>query len=238
MIGFNPPLPISTASKAPPPVATPPPPQPAVTDLPVNVAAPPEQPKSNFMMYAVIGFFIFLVLVAVACYFMFFNKSKDTDGTVVEGKSNIIQDETIEINDYSMSLNNDTSSVEITKKGSDKPLWTSDTPGGSEVAWLIGRDGIFRVYHMTDEDDTLRSVKVANVTDTTKLKGPYTYQFKNGVFSVLNIDKEDVWNTSSGELVVDTSKTVEPTVQTDYELRNTSTDNVSITEEEEQEEEE
>lgn len=248
MFGFNlskppPKPPFSTAAKAAatqPPAPTVPAPIPNAGPATANANASPEQPKSNFMMYAVIGFVIFLVLVAVSCYFMFFNKSTSEEGgeseTVFAGKSNIVQDETIEINNYRMSSNPDTSSVEITKKGNDKPVWTSDTPGGSEVAWLIGIDGIFRVYHMKYDDYTWRSVKAANVTDTTKLKGPYTYQFKNGVFSVLNVKKEDVWNTSSGEMVVDTSKTIEPTVETDYEVRNTGTGDVytSVSTEEEE----
>jgi hypothetical protein len=185
-------------------------------------------------MYAIIGFVIFLVIVAVACYFMFFKSKKngeedDNSETVYKGKSNIVGDETIEIDNYRMTSNPDTSSVEITKKGNDNPVWTSNTPGASEVAWLIGTDGIFRVYHMKDDDDTWRSVKAANVIDTTKLKGPYTYQFKNGIFSVLNVNKDDVWNTGSGQLVVDTSKTIDPTVRTSYEVRNTNSNNVSIT---------
>jgi len=224
--------PFSTAAKA-AAKAPAPAPAPAPSNAPAAANVPlPEQPKSNFMMYAIIGFVIFLVIVAVACYFMFFkSKKSDDEGseTVYRGKSNIIRDETIEIDNYRMTSNPDTSSVEITKKGNDTPVWTSNTPGASEVAWLIGTDGIFRVYHMKDDDDTWRSVKAANVIDTAKLKGPYTYQFKNGIFSVLNVNKDDVWNTGSGQLVVDTSKTIDPTVRTSYEVRNTNADNVSIT---------
>ena len=123
-----------------------------------------------------------------------------------------------------MSLNSDTSSVEITSEDKDELLWTSNTPGGSDVGWLIGEDGIFRVYHKSG--DTWKSVKAAKITDTAKLKEPYTYQFKNGIFSVLNANKEDVWNTEPGELIDDTSKTIEPTVRTSYEVRNTNTNDV------------
>ena len=184
------------------------------------------------MMYIGVLILVIVVLGLIGYGIYSLSKSKVTSGdTTIVGSSDTVGKKTIDADKFHFVTNDNTSSIEIIKDGTDKPLWTSDTPGGTEVTWLIQKDGTFVIYHLNSEK-IWKSVKVSKIKDnsiTGELNGPYKYKFTNdGTFSVLNKDDKEVWNTKTGELVIDTTKTINPTVKTSFAVTNTNTNNVKI----------
>ena len=190
--------------------------------------------KSNTMKYVGIGIVIVVVLALVGYgIYTLVSKSKKVKSvgdTVITGNSNSIDQKEIKVNNFYFAPNTDTGDVEILNND-DHQVWSSETPGGEDVTWMIDKDGIFRIYHL-DTNQVWRSVKAAVINDKTlvgEANGPYTYKFTNdGVFSVLNKSSKVVWNTKSGQLIIDITKTIEPSVKTTKTVSLNNQNNVNI----------
>ena len=199
----------------------------------MNKVNSPAPAKSKTMMYLGIAIVVIVVLGLIGYgIYRLVSKSKVKSGgdTVATGNSNSIDQKEIEVDNFYFAPNSDTGDVEILNNDDD-PVWSSQTPGGEDVTWMIDKDGIFRVYHY-DTNRVWRSVKAAEVTDKTLIgeaNGPYTYKFTNdGVFSVLNKSSKVVWNTKSGKLVIDITKTIEPTFKTSKSVSVNNQNSVNI----------
>lgn len=197
-----------------------------------KVNSPPPVKGTNNMMYVVIAVVVIVVLglIGYGIYSAVSNSKVKSGDTNVTGNSNILGENTLDDGKYHFKTNNDTGDVEITKDGQEQPLWKSETSGYKGVSWRIDTDGVFRIYTMLDSG-TWRSAKAAIVTDKSLIgeeNGLYTYTFKNGVFSVLNKNSKLVWDTKNGNMIIDISKKVEPSLKTTKEVNNNSTGNVDI----------
>ena len=184
------------------------------------------------MMYVGIAIVVLVVLglIGYGIYRAVSSSKVKSGDTVITGNSNSIDQKEIDVENFHFAPNSDTGDVEILNNDDD-PVWTSETPGGEDVTWMVDKDGIFRVYHY-DTNRVWRSVKAAVVTDKTLIgeaNGPYTYKFTNdGVFSVLNKSSKVVWNTQTGKLVIDITKTIEPTSKTSKTVSISNQNNVNI----------
>ena len=192
----------------------------------INNTAPPDNTTT---IYIVIGFFVFFLLsmVALCVYIMTTSQNKKSASASVEVQSNMLIERSIEMNSFKL-YNNQNGNVEITN--GNKLVWSSKTPGGDAVAWMVDTDGLFTVYHKTNNE--WKSVKSAVVVDKKLLVGPYSFVFDyTGVLNVFNIMKKDVWNTKTGQLQDDTSKTYsarKTTVSSHVSVTNENISDVSI----------
>jgi uncharacterized protein (UPF0333 family) len=203
----------------------------------VNNSPPPA--KSNTMMYIGILILVIVIVVISVVSWLYMKKTKsgnDDEFTAsAYGSTNVLTELNIDADDFTLRNNDEKGSVEIVNTINDKVVWTSNSPGGDSVAWIIDKDGVFRVYHNTGDDDKWKSVKAAVISDKTLIgetNGPYSYEFTNkGVLSTYNKNKKLIWDTKSGDMVDDTTKTYSEgntTVSTLVNTTNTNSVNVTL----------
>ena len=207
-------------------------PVPNVTKVPNVVTS---KSNDNTMMYIGIGVLLVVIIVIIVIFVYMNNTSKNSDTTVsAQGSTNVLTELSIDSDDFTLQNNKETGNVEIVNKKDNKITWTSNSPGGDSVAWIIDKDGIFRVYHLNKTNNTWKSVKAAVVSDktlTSETNGPYSYEFTNkGILSTYNKDKKLIWDTKSGQLEDDTNKTYSAGNTTITTLvKNSNASNANIT---------